>query len=641
MTIVSLHDDGGTLNGGDDTANPGLTSTVSFNQPPVITSNGGGPTAAVSMNENTTVTGVDVDATDPDNGPVTPLVYSIAPGGDGALFTIDSGTGVLTFTSAPNFENPTDSDTNNTYIVTVRASDGAAFDDQTITITVNDVAEAPVIGSNGGGPTASITVNENQTAVTDVDATDPDLPAQTLTYSLVGGTDQAKFNIDSGTGVLTFISAPNFESPTDSDTNNTYVVTVRASDGTLFDDQTITVTVANVNEQPTLAATGATIPYTEDTPSEDHAVTLFTGVAVSAVEPGQNLDQLILTVSNVVDTSERLSIDGSIVALTNGNSVGPTVNGLTASVAFSGTTATVTVSGGVSAAVMQTLIAGLAYSNTDESPTFGARVVTLVSLRDVGSNTPPNDNIFENIGIFSTVNVAPVNDAPVVTAPGAVNTFIEGAGLATGTPVFVDTAFTVADTDNDNMASATVSITAGLQTGDVLSFTPQFGITDTNAAPEILALSGSATKAQWETVLRSITFATSTQDPTTSRTISIQISDGTSNSNTATKNVTITPVNDEPTLTATANGGGAVTFTETSLPGDAGSGPVDLFSVSHRLDGRGRSGDHATGSYRHQCGGHDRISHDRRHGGRSCERQLRSRHGRDCQRRPSRAAPRR
>ena len=61
----------------------------------------------------------------------------------------------------------------------------------------------------------------------------------------------------------------------------------------------------------------------------------------------------------------------------------------------------------------------------------------------------------------------------------------------------------------------------------MLSFTPQFGITDTNAAPEILALSGSATKAEWETVLRSITFATSNQDPTTSRTISIQVNDGT------------------------------------------------------------------------------------------------------------------
>ena len=228
VTIVSLHDNGGTLNGGDDTANPGLTSTVSFNQPPDITSNFGGPTASVSMNENTAVTGIDVDATDPDNGPVTPLAFSIVAGGDGALFSIDPGTGVLSFTSAPNFESPLDADTNNTYVVTVRASDGAASDDQTITITVNDVAEAPVISSNGGGPTASITVNENQTAVTDVNATDPDQPPQPLTYTKVGGADEAKFSIDASTGVLTFISAPNFENPTDTaaDGSNTYTVIV-------------------------------------------------------------------------------------------------------------------------------------------------------------------------------------------------------------------------------------------------------------------------------------------------------------------------------------------------------------------------------------------------------------------------------
>ena len=151
--------------------------------------------------------------------------------------------------------------------------------------------------------------------------------------------------------MLTFIGAPNFEFPTDSDTNNTYVVRVRATDGTLFDEQTITVTVANVNEQPTLAATGATITYTEDTPSEDHAVTLFTGVAVSAVEPGQNLDQLVFTVSNVLDLGELLSIDGSTVALVAGNSTTAT-NGMSVNVAFTGNTATVTVakSGGISAA---------------------------------------------------------------------------------------------------------------------------------------------------------------------------------------------------------------------------------------------------------------------------------------------------
>ena len=586
------------------------------------------------MNENTTVTGVDVDATDPDNGPVTPLVYSIVPGGDGALFTIDSGTGVLTFNSAPNFENPTDSDTNNTYVVTVRASDGAAFDDQTITITVNDVAEAPVIGSNGGGPTASITVNENQTAVTDVDATDPDLPAQTLTYSLVGGTDQAKFNIDSGTGVLTFISAPNFESPTDSDTNNSYVVTVRASDGTLFDDQTITVTVANVNEQPTLAATGATIPYTEDTPSEDHAVTLFTGVAVSAVEPGQNLDQLILTVSNVVDTSERLSIDGSIVALVTGNCRPRPPTACRSSVAFTGTTATVTVakSGGISAAAMQTLIAGLAYSNTDESPTFGARVVTLVSLRDVGSNTPPNDNIFENIGIFSTVNVAPVNDAPVVTAPGAVNTFIEGAGLATGTPVFVDTAFTVADTDNANLASATrqhhgraadrrrAELHAAIRhhrhqcrPGDpgAERLGHQGAVGDRAALDHVRDQQPGPDHVAHDL------------DPGQRRHQQQQHRDQERHDHAGERRA-------DPDRDRERRRRGHLHRDIASRR--RGQRPGRPVLVSHRLDGRGRSGDHATGSYRHQRGGRDRISHDRRHGGRSCERQFRTRHRRDCQR---------
>ena len=40
-------------------------------------------------------------------------------------------------------------------------------------------------------------------------------PAQTLTYSLSGGADQAKFSINASTGALSFVAAPNFEVPTD------------------------------------------------------------------------------------------------------------------------------------------------------------------------------------------------------------------------------------------------------------------------------------------------------------------------------------------------------------------------------------------------------------------------------------------
>ncbi|MCB6185446.1 cadherin repeat domain-containing protein, partial [Leeia sp. TBRC 13508] len=70
----------------------------------------------------------------------------IVSGGDGAKFSIDSS-GNLTFNAAPDYENPTDSDTNNTYIVTVKAVDGAGnFSTQQITVTVTDVDEiAPTI----------------------------------------------------------------------------------------------------------------------------------------------------------------------------------------------------------------------------------------------------------------------------------------------------------------------------------------------------------------------------------------------------------------------------------------------------------------------------------------------------------------
>ncbi len=162
--------------------------------------------------------------------------------------------GNLSFITAPDFENPTDTATsgNNTYIVTVQASDGVSTDTQTITVTVTDANDAPVITSNGGGATASINVNENTTAVTTVTATDQDVPAQTLTYSLAGGADQAKFTIDAA-GHLSFIGAPNFEAPTDAGTDNGYDVIVRVTDNgapNLHTDQAITVHVQDVNESP-------------------------------------------------------------------------------------------------------------------------------------------------------------------------------------------------------------------------------------------------------------------------------------------------------------------------------------------------------------------------------------------------------
>ena len=156
--------------------------------------------------------------------------------------------GTLSFKSAPDFEAPTDGDHNNQYEVTVQASDGSLTDSQAITVTVSDVNDnTPVIGSDGGGASASLSVAENHTAVTTVQASDADA-GTTIAYSIVGGADASLFAIDGTTGALSFKAAPDFEAPADSDNDNQYDLTVQASDGALTDTQAIAVTVTNVND---------------------------------------------------------------------------------------------------------------------------------------------------------------------------------------------------------------------------------------------------------------------------------------------------------------------------------------------------------------------------------------------------------
>ncbi|MBS0172305.1 MAG: cadherin domain-containing protein, partial [Nitrospira sp.] len=194
---------------------------------------------------NGTVVGT-VTGTDPDASDTKAYTFTDSAGG---RFAINGSTGVITVANGTllNYEVAT------SHNVTVRVTDAAGLTyDETFTINLTDVNEAaPIITSNGGGATASISVVENTSAVTTVTATDADT-RQTLTYSLSGGVDASKFTIDSNTGALRFTTAPNFEAPTDSGTNNVYNVTVQVSDGNGgIDTQAIAVTVTNVNEAPT------------------------------------------------------------------------------------------------------------------------------------------------------------------------------------------------------------------------------------------------------------------------------------------------------------------------------------------------------------------------------------------------------
>ena len=94
----------------------------------------------------------------------------------------------------------------------------------------------------------SKSISENSTTVHTFSAN------ETVTWSLNGGADASKFNINSSTGALTFKSAPDFENPTDTGTNNSYEVKVRATDSANnTSDQTLTVNITNLDDTiPTL-----------------------------------------------------------------------------------------------------------------------------------------------------------------------------------------------------------------------------------------------------------------------------------------------------------------------------------------------------------------------------------------------------
>ena len=134
------------------------------NRPPVFSS-----AAAVSVAENTT-TVVRVRATDIDSQD-TVTGYAIGGGADSGKFSIVAATGELSFTTAPDFENPADAGANNEYVVAVRATSGAGgratTATQTILVRVTDVVEGPALNPYDVDDSGVIEITEVLQAVKD------------------------------------------------------------------------------------------------------------------------------------------------------------------------------------------------------------------------------------------------------------------------------------------------------------------------------------------------------------------------------------------------------------------------------------------------------------------------------------------
>jgi hypothetical protein len=238
----------------------GAKESGSTNNAPVLTQ----PSAMV-VNEGSTADQT-ITATDADGDPLT---FSKLSGPAYATVTTTSpgtGTGTGNIHLAPGF-----SDAGGNSMV-ARASDGVAVSDKTVTLTVNNVNTAPTLTQP-----SNMTVDENVTADQALNGSDPEGDA--LTFTKVSG--PAYMTVTTTTSTTGNIHlAPSY---TDAEVTTG---TVRASDGTLTNDKSFSITVNNVNRAPTLTqpanmsmSEGAVVDQTISATDPDNDALTFSKVS--------------------------------------------------------------------------------------------------------------------------------------------------------------------------------------------------------------------------------------------------------------------------------------------------------------------------------------------------------------------------
>ena len=198
--------------------------------------------------------------------------------------------------------------------------------------------------------------------------------------------------------------------------------------------------------------------------------------------------------SGLTVSSSDTDITGASLAITN-KQTGDTLNftsqnGITGS--YNSSTGTLSLSGSATPAQYQTALQSVTFSTT--SLNTATRTIDVVA--DDSTSSPTTSNT-------AVDNVKVAIAAPVVTASGSTGqTFTVGSAA-----VAVDPGVTVSSYDTD-LTGATETV-SNYQSGDTLSFTSQNGITGSyNSTSGVLTLAGSATPAQYQTALQSVTFST-------------------------------------------------------------------------------------------------------------------------------------
>ncbi|NJO49133.1 MAG: DUF4347 domain-containing protein [Leptolyngbyaceae cyanobacterium RM2_2_4] len=441
------------------------------------------------------------------------------------------------------------------------------------TITVTPTNDAPKLTApntqtfNTDTPLTFNTVNGNRITVSDVDldaislgetdvlrvtvdlqAGGATYTASTLTLGSISGLTVTGSNGTSG-GTVTFegtkasiqaaLDGLQVQVPTDEDRALSLIVTVNdlnnggpdpvppPSGYSTIATKTITLFTSNDNDAPTIASP-ATVTATEDLA---FGFTGGNGIAIADVDA-----------FNSTDNTVTLSVSKGTLTLTNTSLITGGANN----------SSTITLTGSVSA--VNSALAGLSYKGN--SNVNGSDTLTIVA-NDKG-NTGLNNGTNDPKIITQTVNInlTPVNDQPILTAPTAIQTISDSNpkvfSTANGNAITIDDLADLNNNGADNFA-VTLNVTDGS-----LAAAPSSALLSGNGTAT-LTITG--TKAQVNTALDGLSYSPSNFNSEQVVNLSITVSDnanggtsvgGIGGALTATRNVTInvSDINDSPVITA-------------------------------------------------------------------------------------------
>lgn len=232
-----------------------------------------------------------------------------------------------------------------------------------------------------------------------------------------------------------------------------------------------------------------------------------------------------ITASLTLTDSDNTNLVGATAAFTNNYFLGEDelafINSSGIIGSFDSMTGILTLSGTSSVSNYENALRSVTFENTSSDPVTGLnREVTFRVYDGIDSSNVQARNI----------SVASINTPPTLAS-------IESTGLfySAGDTSIVSETIALSDPDDTNIESATIQITSGYNSAeDTLVFDDIFGITDSwNDSNGTITLTGPATKADFESALRTVTYINTAITPTdTPRNVTYTANDGDDNSNT-------------------------------------------------------------------------------------------------------------